>query len=32
LADRRYEPLNPKTQRMRINGYGYRWLRLGGVY
>jgi maltose alpha-D-glucosyltransferase/alpha-amylase len=32
LADRRYEPLDPKTQRMRINGFGYRWLRLGGVY
>ncbi len=32
LADRRYEPLDPKTQRIRINGFGYRWLCLGGVY
>jgi maltose alpha-D-glucosyltransferase/alpha-amylase len=32
LADRRYPPLDPKRPRMRIDGYGYRWLRLGGVY
>jgi maltose alpha-D-glucosyltransferase / alpha-amylase len=32
FADRRYEPLDAKTNRMRINGFGYRWLRLGGIY
>jgi maltose alpha-D-glucosyltransferase/alpha-amylase len=32
LADRRYEPLDAKSPRMRINGFGYRWLRLGGIY
>ena len=32
LADRRYEPLEPKTQRIRTNGFRYRWLRLAGVY
>jgi maltose alpha-D-glucosyltransferase/alpha-amylase len=32
FADRRYEPFDAKTQRLRINGFGYRWLRLGGVY
>src|ERR671913_390945 len=32
LADRRYEPLDGKSPRMRINGFGFRWLRLGGVY
>jgi maltose alpha-D-glucosyltransferase/alpha-amylase len=32
VSDRPYGPLDPKSGRMRINGYGYRWLRLGGVY
>jgi maltose alpha-D-glucosyltransferase / alpha-amylase len=32
LADRRSDPLDPKTQRLRLNGFGFRWLRLGGVY
>jgi maltose alpha-D-glucosyltransferase / alpha-amylase len=32
FADRRYEPLDAKTKRTRINGFGYRWLRLGGIY
>jgi maltose alpha-D-glucosyltransferase / alpha-amylase len=32
LADRRYDPLDPKTQRLRLSGFGFRWLRLGGVY
>ncbi len=32
LSDRRYEPVGPKLGRMRIDGYGYRWLRLGGAY
>ena len=32
FADRRYEPVDTKTKRMRINGFGYRWLRLGGIY
>jgi maltose alpha-D-glucosyltransferase/alpha-amylase len=32
LADCRFEPLDPRTQRIRINGFGYRWLCLGGVY
>ena len=32
FPDRRYEPLDAKTSSMRINGFGYRWLRLGGIY
>jgi maltose alpha-D-glucosyltransferase/alpha-amylase len=32
LADRRYEPLDAKSTRIRINGFGFRWLRLGGIY
>ncbi|MDQ4099567.1 MAG: alpha-amylase family glycosyl hydrolase, partial [Chloroflexota bacterium] len=34
LADRRYEPLatDPTNPKMRIEGYGYRWLRLQGIY
>lgn len=31
LGDRRYEPVNPKRRQMRMDGFGYRWLRLGGV-
>lgn len=32
LGDRRYEPLNPKKPEMRIEPYGFRWMRLRGVY
>jgi maltose alpha-D-glucosyltransferase/alpha-amylase len=30
--DRHYGPIDVKRQRIRLNGFGYRWLRLGGVY
>ncbi|MBW3633944.1 MAG: alpha-amylase family protein [Chloroflexi bacterium] len=32
FADRQYEPIDPKRQRIRFNGFGYRWLRLGGIH
>jgi maltose alpha-D-glucosyltransferase/alpha-amylase len=32
FGDRQYQPLDPESQRMRIEGFGYRWMRLGGVY
>jgi maltose alpha-D-glucosyltransferase/alpha-amylase len=32
LGDRTYGPINPDTKRMRLDGYGYRWLRIGGMY
>jgi maltose alpha-D-glucosyltransferase/alpha-amylase len=32
LGDRRYDPLDPQTRSFRMNGYGYRWLRIGGEY
>jgi maltose alpha-D-glucosyltransferase/alpha-amylase len=32
LGDRDYGSINPNTRRMRIDGYGYRWLRIGGAY
>jgi glycosidase len=32
VSDRPYPPLAAQDGRMRINGYGYRWLRCGGVY
>jgi maltose alpha-D-glucosyltransferase / alpha-amylase len=32
LSDRRYEPFDPDKRTMRIDGYGYRWMRLRGVY
>lgn len=32
LGDRRYEPLDPQSRRFRMNGYGYRWLQIGGPY
>jgi maltose alpha-D-glucosyltransferase / alpha-amylase len=32
LGDRRYEPLDPKKPEMRIEPYGFRWMRLHGVY
>jgi maltose alpha-D-glucosyltransferase/alpha-amylase len=30
--DRQYEPLDPRHPRMKIDGLGYRWLRLRGIY
>jgi maltose alpha-D-glucosyltransferase/alpha-amylase len=32
VYDRPYGPVDSKSGRMQINGYGYRWLRVGGVY
>jgi maltose alpha-D-glucosyltransferase/alpha-amylase len=32
FCDRPYEPIDPESQRMRIEGFGYRWLRLEGIY
>lgn len=32
LGDRVYAPISPESKRMRLDGYGYRWLRIGGVY
>lgn len=32
LGDRRYEPVARGDGRLQIAGYGYRWLRLGGIY
>lgn len=32
LADRRYEPIDPEHRQMRIEGFGYRWIRVGGIY
>ena len=32
VSDRPYGPVDARNGRMRMNGYGYRWLRLGGVY
>jgi len=32
LSDRRYEAIDPETKTVRLNGYGYRWLRIGGEY
>jgi maltose alpha-D-glucosyltransferase/alpha-amylase len=32
FANRRYGPLAPGRHRMRLDGFGYRWLRLGGMY
>jgi maltose alpha-D-glucosyltransferase/alpha-amylase len=32
LGDRQYPPLEDEQPSIRINGYGYRWLRLGGIY
>jgi len=32
FGDRRYDPLQPGKLRMRLNPYGYRWLRIGGPY
>ena len=32
LGDRLYEPLAGGSGRMRMNGYGFRWIRIGGAY
>ncbi len=32
FADRRYEPLNQDSPRMHFESYGYRWLRVKGIY
>ena len=32
FGDRAYEPLDRAKPRVRLEGYGYRWMRLGGVY
>jgi maltose alpha-D-glucosyltransferase/alpha-amylase len=35
FADHHHDPIDPKTGRVRLDGFGYRWLRLvrlGGVY
>jgi maltose alpha-D-glucosyltransferase/alpha-amylase len=32
LGDRAYGPINPDSKRVRLDGYGYRWLRIGGIY
>ena len=32
FTDRDYEPLKGKTQRIRMEGRGYRWIRLRGIY
>ncbi len=32
LGDRQYEPLDANHRNMRIEGYGFRWMRLRGVY
>jgi len=32
LGDRRYEAIDHETRTVRLNPYGYRWLRIGGEY
>ncbi|MGD9714081.1 MAG: alpha-amylase family protein [Thermomicrobiales bacterium] len=32
LTDSRYEPLDPSSPKVRLAPYGFRWMRLGGVY
>ncbi len=32
FCDREYEPLKGKTQRIRMDGRGYRWIRVRGIY
>ena len=32
FADRCYDPLTAGTRRFRLDGFGYRWLRIDGVY
>jgi maltose alpha-D-glucosyltransferase / alpha-amylase len=31
LADQNYEPITGNAVRLRLDGYGYRWLRVGGL-
>jgi maltose alpha-D-glucosyltransferase/alpha-amylase len=32
LTDKSYEPIDHKKRSIRLDGYGFRWMRLGGVY
>jgi maltose alpha-D-glucosyltransferase / alpha-amylase len=32
FCDKPYPPITATRQRLRLNGSGYRWLRLGGIY
>ncbi len=32
LTDKAYEPIDHKKRSIRLDGYGFRWMRLGGVY
>jgi maltose alpha-D-glucosyltransferase / alpha-amylase len=32
FTDRRYEPLEAGAEKFRMEGFGYRWLRIGGIY
>ena len=32
FTDRTYKPIEPETRRFRIEGLGYRWMRLRGIY
>jgi maltose alpha-D-glucosyltransferase/alpha-amylase len=32
FTDRVYKPIEPNTRRFRIEGLGYRWIRLRGIY
>ena len=32
FTDRTYKPIEPTTRRFRIEGRGYRWMRLRGIY
>jgi maltose alpha-D-glucosyltransferase/alpha-amylase len=32
FADRRYESMGTTGAKLRLPGFGYRWMRLGGIY
>ncbi len=32
FCDRAYEPLDPEHPQVRMEGFGYRWMRIGGIY
>ncbi len=32
FCERAYEPLDADNPRMRMEGFGYRWIRVGGIY
>ncbi len=32
FTDRRYEPMHPRNRRIRMEGRGYRWIRVRGIY